>query len=98
MKFENEGENGVAGHSAECRIRAMSADEIREALREMPPGPFTVHLEERTQLEILHTDFAMLSPMGRVLTAYDAERHMHHINTESITRISHDVPADRAGN
>ena len=76
----------------------MSSDEIREALREMRSGPFTLHLEERTQLEVLHSDFAMLSPTGRTLTVYDAERHMHHINTDSITRITHQLPAERAEN
>ena len=80
----------------EIKISVMSADEIRETLREMPPGPFTVHLEERTHLDV-HTDFAMLSPTGRTLTAYDSERHLHHINTDSITRINHELPAERTG-
>ena len=90
--------NGIArSRSGALDFPQMNADEIRQALREMPPGSFTVHLQELTQLEVLHTDFAMLSPTGRTLTAYEAERHLHHINTDAITRISHQLPAERAG-
>lgn len=45
----------------------MNAEQIREALGEVLTGPFTVHLEQRTQLELLHADFATLSPTGRTL-------------------------------
>jgi len=75
----------------------MTAEEIKEAIRAIPPGSFTIHVAERTPIEVLHTDFAMLSPSGRTLTAYDTERHLHHINADAITRISHELPAERAG-
>jgi hypothetical protein len=75
----------------------MSAEEIKEKLREMPPGPFTVHVAERTPIDVMHADFAMLSPSGRTLMVYDTERRMHHINADSITRISHEMPAERTG-
>jgi len=66
----------------------MTAHELQEIFRELPAGPFTVHIAERTPIEVSHTDFAMLSPSGGVLNAWDAEGHYHHIDAASITRIT----------
>ena len=74
----------------------MTAEEIKEAFREVPPGPFTIHVAERTPIEVLHTDFAMHSPSGRTLTVYDTERHLHIINADSVTRITFQLAAEHA--
>jgi hypothetical protein len=73
----------------------MTAEEIKEAFRTIPAGPFTIHVAERTPIDVLHTDFAMVSPSGRTLVAYDTERHLHYIEADSVTRISHELPAER---
>ena len=75
----------------------MMPHEIQEIFRELPTGSFTVHIVERTPIEIPHTDFAMLSPDGGILTVWDAERHLHHIHAASITRISQRMSAERTG-
>lgn len=73
----------------------MNAHELEEIFREMPAGPLTVHVAERTPIAIAHTDFAMLSPTGNLLTVWDADGHMHHIGAGAITRISHGAPGDK---
>jgi hypothetical protein len=73
----------------------MNANELQEIFRELPVGPFTVHVAERTPIAIAHTDFAMLSPTGGLLTVWDAEGHLHHIGAGAITRITHGAPADQ---
>lgn len=74
----------------------MTAEEIKEAIRSIPPGSFTIGVAERTPIEVLHTDFAMLSPSGRTRTVWDTERHLRHINADSIKRISHALPAEQS--
>jgi len=73
----------------------MTAEELKTALDELPPGPFTVHLSERTPLEALHTDYAMIAPGGHWLNVHDAER-MHWVDVKSIIRISCKRPAEPA--
>lgn len=73
----------------------MNATELEEIFRELPAGPFTVHIAERTPIGILHTDFAAISPTGGLLTVWDAEGHLHHVGAGAITRITHGAPADK---
>jgi len=73
----------------------MTAHELHEIFRERPPGPFTVHIVERTPIEVAHSDFAALKPDGGVLTVWDASDRLHHIHAPSITRITHGVPASQ---
>lgn len=70
----------------------MTAEELKTALSELPPGPFVIHLSERTPIEALHTDYAMIAPNGHWLNVHDAER-MHWIEVRSIIRISCKTPA-----
>jgi hypothetical protein len=65
----------------------MTAEQLKTTLRELPAGPFVVHLKELTPIHALHTDYAMTSPEGTILNAHDKER-MHWIDAESITRIT----------
>ena len=65
----------------------MTAEELKTALRELPPGPFTIHLKDGSQFQALHTDYAMTSPGGTILNVYGADR-MHWIEAASIIRIS----------
>ena len=73
----------------------MTSGELKAALADLPPGPFTIHLKERTPIEALHTDYAMLSPGGSILNVYDAEK-MHWLEVASITRVSCNRPAEKA--
>jgi len=73
----------------------MTSDELKAALADLPPGPFTVHVKERTPIEALHTDYAMLSPGGSILNVYDAEK-MHWPEVASITRINCNRPLEKA--
>lgn len=73
----------------------MSAHELQEIFRELPPGPFTVHIVERTPIEVAHADFAAIKPDGGVLTVWDIENRLHHIQAASITRITHEVPTSQ---
>ncbi len=73
----------------------MTSEQVKAVLADLPAGPFTVHVKERTPIEALHTDYAMLSPSGRTLNVYDAEK-MHWLDIESITRISCSQRAEKA--
>lgn len=73
----------------------MTSEQLRAMLADLPSGPFTVHVKERTPIEALHPDYAMLSPNGRTLNVYDAEK-MHWIDIESITRLSCSQGAEKA--
>ncbi|HYR57399.1 MAG TPA: hypothetical protein VEO95_02170, partial [Chthoniobacteraceae bacterium] len=65
----------------------------QKVFRELPAGPFIVHITERTPIEVKHSDFAAISPDGGVLTAWDSDGWLHHIDAFSITRIAHRAPA-----
>ena len=66
----------------------MIAHELQELFRELPAGVFTVHLAERTPVEVPHSDFASISPSGTVFTVWDTEGHFHWIDAAAITRIT----------
>jgi hypothetical protein len=76
-------------------LHIMSARELQELFRQLPAGPFTVHVIERTPIEVAHSDFASISPDGGVLSTWDVDRHFHFIDAHSITRIT--IPAPTAG-
>ena len=73
----------------------MNALELQEIFRQLPAGPFTVHIVERTPVEVRHSDFAAISPTGGLLTVWDADGHLHHIAAPAITRITRGTPADQ---
>lgn len=74
----------------------MTAHELQEIFRELPAGPFTVHIAERTPIEVSHSDFSSIAPGGAVLSVWDAEGHFHFIDALSITRITLQAPATRS--
>ena len=71
----------------------MNAHELQNIFHELPAGPFTVHVAERTPIEVTHSDFASIAPGGAVLSAWDTEGHFHFIDAHSITRITVQTPA-----
>ncbi len=48
----------------------MTADPIRQLLREMPFVPFDLHLANGKAIHIHHPDFASLGPGGRVMIVW----------------------------
>jgi len=75
----------------------MTANELQGIFRELPAGPFTVHIAERTPIEVSHSDFAMLKPDGGVLSVWDTAGLLHHIHAPSITRVTHQIPSAPVG-
>lgn len=67
----------------------MSPLEFTTVLRQLPAGPFTLHVAERTTIEISHSDFAMLSPDTGILNVSDVNGSEHWIDTFAITRVAH---------
>jgi hypothetical protein len=65
----------------------MKDDEIRKLLRARPFVPFTVHLPEGRAVQVTHADFALLSPNGRTLLAYDADESFNMIDVMLIGSI-----------
>ena len=51
----------------------MRVDQLKQLLRNQPFEPFTVHLPEGRGVKVWHHDFAMVSPDGRTLVAFDRD-------------------------
>jgi hypothetical protein len=77
-------------------VPIMTAHELQEIFRQLPAGAFTVHVVERTPIEVAHSDFASVSPGGTVVTVWDTEGHFHFIDALSVTRIASQAPAGQA--
>ena len=75
----------------------MTGTELRNILNDIPPGPFTVHVAEKTPIEVLHTDYAMTSPNRETLIVYNTKGGMNYIDVAEITRISRGKPKGRPG-
>ena len=53
----------------------VTGDQIRDSLRAVPFKPFRLHLADQRTVEVVHPDFAMVSPNGPAIstaTSYPA--------------------------
>jgi len=71
----------------------MRHEQIRELLRSQPFRPFTIHLPEGRTVEVVHHDFALLSPDGRTLIAYGPDSSFNMIDVMLIASIQVGPPA-----
>ena len=71
----------------------MKDDEIRNLLRARPFVPFTVHLPEGRSVKVTHPDFALLSPTGRTLLAYDTDESFNMIDVMLIASVEVGPPS-----
>jgi hypothetical protein len=71
----------------------MRHEQIRTLLRDQPFRPFTIHLPEGRAVPVAHHDFALLSPDGRTLVAYDPHGSMNVIDVMLIASIHVGPPA-----
>jgi hypothetical protein len=65
----------------------MRHEQIRQLLTAQPFRPFTVHLPEGRAVEVVHHDFALLSPDGRTLNVYDRDGVLNLIDVMLIASI-----------
>jgi hypothetical protein len=65
----------------------MRLDQLRGLLQARPFRPFTVHLPEGRTVDVVHHDFALLSPDGRTLLAYGPDSSLDIIDLMLITSI-----------
>jgi hypothetical protein len=65
----------------------MHREQIRELLRDQPFRSFTIHLPEGRQVNVVHHDFALLSPDGRTLLAYGPDSSFNMIDVMLIASI-----------
>ena len=70
----------------------MHVEEVRKLLRTRPFQPFTIHLPEGRSVEVTNADFALLSPNGRTLIAYDRDESFNLIDVMLITSIESGPP------
>ncbi len=76
-------------------LGAMTGTELKSQLHELPPGPLTVPVAEKVAVEVLRTDFAMLSPSGQTLAVYNVRGALNLIDVDSTTRILRRAPASK---
>jgi hypothetical protein len=65
----------------------MRQEQLRELLRAQPFRPFTIHLPEGRTVQVVHHDFALLSPDGRTLFAYGPDSSFNLIDVMLIASI-----------
>ena len=65
----------------------MRTEQLRDLLRAQPFRPFTIHLPEGRAVQVVHHDFALLSPDGRTLVAYGPDSSFDVIDVMLIARI-----------
>jgi hypothetical protein len=65
----------------------MKRHELRDLLRAQPFRPFTIHLPEGRSVNVVHHDFALLSPDGRTLLAYGADNSFNMIDVVLIASV-----------
>jgi hypothetical protein len=70
----------------------MRAEEIRRLMTSRPFRPFTIHLAEGRQVEVVHHDFALLSPDGRTLLAYGPDSSFNMIDVMLVASITSGPP------
>jgi hypothetical protein len=68
----------------------MRAEEIRNLLRARPFVPFTIHLPEGRGVRVTRPDFALLSPNGRTLLAYEPDESFNMIDVLLVSSIAVD--------
>jgi hypothetical protein len=71
----------------------MHRDQLRDLLRAKPFQPFTIHLPEGRQVQVIHHDFALMSPDGRTLLAYGPDNSFNMIDVMLIASIHVGPPA-----
>ncbi|HEX4591716.1 MAG TPA: hypothetical protein VH120_17395 [Gemmataceae bacterium] len=70
----------------------MQKLEMKELLRAQPFRPFKIHLPEGRTVDVVHHDFALLSPNGRTLLAYGPDNSFNMIDVMLITSIEFGPP------
>ena len=65
----------------------MHREQLRGLMTAQPFRPFTVHLPEGRQVQVVHHDFALLSPDGRTLLAYGPDSSFNMIDVMLIASV-----------
>ena len=65
----------------------MRTEEMRNLLRAQPFRPFTIHMPEGPTVQVVHHDFALLSPDGRTLIAYSPDNSFNMIDVMLIASV-----------
>jgi hypothetical protein len=72
----------------------MTGKYIRGLLHQVPFRPFTMGLMGKTRVRISRPDWAIVSPSGSELIAYDDQRQMHMVSIAHIASIEFDPPVE----
>jgi hypothetical protein len=72
----------------------MTGKHLRELLRQEPFRPFTMGLMGKTRVRISRPDWAMVSPDGSQMIAYDDQRELHFVSVPHIASIEFDPPVE----
>ena len=67
----------------------MTSDDIRDMLRAKPFRPFQLNLADGDSVQVVHPDFAIISPNGETVVAYTRDNHMKMIDVMLIASIEH---------
>ena len=75
----------------------MRTETLQHTVRAQPFRPFVIHLPEGRTVPIVRRDFALLSPNGRTLLAYEPDDSFNMIDVMRISSVQVGPPAAPAG-
>jgi hypothetical protein len=71
----------------------MTGNDLRALLRARPFQPFPIRLVDGTEVRVPRAEWAIVSPNGRTMVAYEAARGpCTIIDTDRITAVGYDPP------
>lgn len=65
----------------------MHRDKLRELIRSQPFRPFTIHLPEGRSVQVVHHDFAIMSPDDRTIVAFGPDNSFNMIDVMLVANI-----------
>jgi hypothetical protein len=70
----------------------MTVEQLRTLLRAQPFRPFVIHLADGREVEVLHQEFAIISPKGRTAIVYRPDESFEFIDVMLVTSLEVSAP------
>ncbi len=65
----------------------MTADKLRQALRERPFRPFSLHLADGRAFRVVHPEFVAQDPTGRIAVVFLRNGDLHVVDLFLVTEL-----------
>jgi hypothetical protein len=75
----------------------MTADELRKHINTQPLRTFTIHVADGRRVPVVHRDFILVSPKGRLVDVYQPDDAHDILDVMLITGLEFGPPSPPAG-